>query len=34
LIRFVSSNTFVPFAWYRIAVGLVLLAVAWSTRGG
>jgi undecaprenyl-diphosphatase len=34
LIRFVSSNTFVPFAWYRIAVGLVLLALHWNSRGG
>ena len=34
LIRFVSSNTFVPFAWYRIAVGLLLLVLHWNSRGG
>jgi undecaprenyl-diphosphatase len=32
LIAFVSSSTFRPFAWYRIAVGIVL--VAWYTLGG
>ena len=31
LLRFVSRNTFVPFAWYRIAVGIVLVAVYWNT---
>ena len=25
LIRYVASNTFVPFAWYRIVFGLVVL---------
>ncbi len=30
LLRYVSSHTFVPFAWYRIAFGLVVLATAWS----
>jgi undecaprenyl-diphosphatase len=29
LIRFVSQNDFVPFAWYRIALGVVL--IAWNT---
>src|SRR5574343_408163 len=28
LLRFVSSHDFVPFAWYRIAFGLVVLATA------
>jgi undecaprenyl-diphosphatase len=30
LIRYVSRHDFVPFAWYRIAFGLVILATAWS----
>jgi undecaprenyl-diphosphatase len=30
LIRYVSRHDFVPFAWYRIAFGLVVLATAWS----
>jgi len=30
LLRYVSTHTFVPFAWYRIAFGLVVLATAWS----
>jgi undecaprenyl-diphosphatase len=30
LIRYVSSHTFVPFAWYRIAFGLVVLGTAAS----
>lgn len=34
LIRFVSRNTFVPFAWYRIAVGLLLVVLFWNQRGG
>ena len=28
LLRFISSHDFVPFAWYRIAFGLVVLATA------
>jgi undecaprenyl-diphosphatase len=28
LLRYVSTNSFVPFAWYRIAFGLVVLATA------
>lgn len=32
LIRFVSSNTFVPFAWYRIIFGAILLVVYWNAR--
>ena len=30
LIRYVAHHDFVPFAWYRIAFGLVVLATAWS----
>jgi undecaprenyl-diphosphatase len=30
LIRYVSRHDFVPFAWYRIAFGLVILATAWT----
>ncbi|HEY5322360.1 MAG TPA: undecaprenyl-diphosphate phosphatase, partial [Caldimonas sp.] len=29
LLRYVGSHTFVPFAWYRIAFGIVVLATAW-----
>jgi undecaprenyl-diphosphatase len=27
LLRFVGSHTFRPFAWYRIALGIVILVV-------
>ena len=30
LIRYVSRHDFVPFAWYRIAFGAVVLATAWG----
>jgi len=30
LIRYVASHDFKPFAWYRIAFGLVVLLTAWS----
>ena len=30
LIRYVSTHTFIPFAWYRIAFGIVVLATAWT----
>jgi undecaprenyl-diphosphatase len=36
LLRYVATHTFIPFAWYRIAFGIVVLAtwmthmVAWS----
>jgi undecaprenyl-diphosphatase len=30
LIRYVSRHDFVPFAWYRIAFGLVVLLTAWT----
>ena len=29
LLRYIASHTFVPFAWYRIAFGVVVLATAW-----
>ena len=28
LLRFISSHDFVPFAWYRIVFGIVVLATA------
>jgi undecaprenyl-diphosphatase len=30
LIRYVATHDFRPFAWYRIAFGIVVLATAWS----
>lgn len=30
LLRYIGSHSFVPFAWYRIAFGLVVLGTAWS----
>ena len=30
LIRYVSRNDFVPFAWYRIAFGAVILVTAYT----
>ncbi len=30
LLAFVSSNSFAPFAWYRIVFGIILLAVYWN----
>lgn len=30
LLRYISSHSFVPFAWYRIAFGLVVLVTAWT----
>lgn len=30
LLRFISTHSFVGFAWYRIVFGLVVLATAWS----
>jgi len=29
LLRYISSNDFIPFAWYRIAFGAVVLVTAW-----
>ncbi|MEZ5659127.1 MAG: undecaprenyl-diphosphate phosphatase [Burkholderiaceae bacterium] len=30
LIRYVASRDFMPFAWYRIVFGLIVLATAWT----
>jgi undecaprenyl-diphosphatase len=30
LLRYISTHSFTPFAWYRIAFGIVVLATAWS----
>ena len=30
LLRYIASHNFVPFAWYRIAFGVIVLATAWS----
>ena len=30
LLRYISTHSFTPFAWYRIAFGLIVLATAWS----
>jgi undecaprenyl-diphosphatase len=30
LLRYISSHNFVPFAWYRIGFGVLVLATAWT----
>lgn len=30
LLRYISTNSFVPFAWYRIAFGIIVLATAFT----
>ena len=30
LLRYIASHSFVPFAWYRIAFGLIVLATWWT----
>jgi len=30
LLRYISTHSFAPFAWYRIAFGIVVLITAWS----
>jgi len=30
LLRYISTHSFVPFAWYRIGFGIVVLITAWS----
>ncbi len=30
LLRYISSHSFVPFAWYRIAFGVIVLVTAWT----
>jgi undecaprenyl-diphosphatase len=32
LLRYIASHTFVGFAWYRIAFGIVVLGTAWSGK--
>ncbi|HEX8670901.1 MAG TPA: undecaprenyl-diphosphate phosphatase [Longimicrobium sp.] len=34
LLSYVSKNDFKPFAWYRIAIGIVLIAWYWNGSGG
>ncbi|MGF6347953.1 undecaprenyl-diphosphate phosphatase [Variovorax sp. W2I14] len=30
LLKFISTHNFIPFAWYRIAFGIVVLVTAWT----
>jgi undecaprenyl-diphosphatase len=30
LLRYISSHSFIPFAWYRIAFGILILVTAWQ----
>jgi undecaprenyl-diphosphatase len=30
LLHYVASHTFIPFAWYRIGFGVVVLLTAWT----
>ncbi len=30
LLRYISTHTFTPFAWYRIAFGILVLATWWA----
>jgi undecaprenyl-diphosphatase len=30
LLRYISSHSFIPFAWYRIVFGILVLATAWT----
>ena len=30
LLRYISTHTFTPFAWYRIVFGIVVIATAYS----
>ncbi|WP_285415207.1 undecaprenyl-diphosphate phosphatase [Variovorax sp. efr-133-TYG-130] len=32
LLRYISTHNFVPFAWYRIVFGIVVLATAWTGK--
>ncbi|MBX3010446.1 MAG: undecaprenyl-diphosphate phosphatase [Caldilineaceae bacterium] len=34
LLRFVTQRSFVPFAWYRILFGLILIAMYWNSNVG
>ncbi len=33
LVRYVSNHSFVPFAWWRIAFGVLIIALYWNARG-
>jgi len=30
LLRYIATHSFIPFAWYRIVFGIVVLATAWT----
>ena len=30
LLRYISTHTFMPFAWYRIVFGVVVLLTSWT----
>ena len=30
LLRYIATHSFVPFAWYRIVFGIVVLVTAWT----
>jgi undecaprenyl-diphosphatase len=30
LLRYISSHTFIPFAWYRIVFGVIVLVTSWT----
>ncbi len=30
LLRYISSHSFTPFAWYRIAFGVMVLLTSWT----
>ena len=30
LLRYISSHSFTPFAWYRIAFGIIVLVTSWT----
>lgn len=32
LLRYIATHSFIPFAWYRIVFGIVVLATAWTGR--
>lgn len=34
LLAYVSNNTFRPFAWYRIVLGIILVGMYWGSWGG
>jgi undecaprenyl-diphosphatase len=30
LLRYISTHSFTPFAWYRIAFGVIVLVTSWT----